>query len=490
MRRPIHFFLFPVWLLVSVSLVLGCSSTVGEADSSHVQTHDHAHGEPGEHASVYPDRITLSWAEDPSSSLSVSWRTDTTVTDPKAQIAPATPAASFYTKARTLPANTHTLDVGRIDRDSVHAPYHYHSVTFDDLHADSTYAYRVGDGTHWSEWFHAQTASDEPEPFSFIYLGDAQNNLRSHWSRAIRAAYSTAPDASFMVHVGDLVANADRNVEWARWHQAGDWIQSTIPTLPVPGNADYSLHKEGWTLPDGSISGDPENGTFLSAHWRPQFALPENGPEGLEERAYVVDHQGLRLVGLDPWAAGLDSTKLTSQTEWLTSVLSNNDARWTAVALHIPIFSTVGDYEGLREAWKPVFDKYQVDLVMQGHNHTYARGQVQNVAEGANMRSPSGTVYVTSVAGAKMLEIKDERWSDYEDIELQRGGENTQLFQVVRVQGDTLKYRSYTVTGERYDAFDLVKRPGEAPNDLINRVPPDMEERTYDNTIPYERPKQ
>jgi hypothetical protein len=37
------------------------------------------------------------------------------------------------------------------------------------------YAYRVGDGTHWSEWFHARTAANEPEPFSYIYFGDAQN---------------------------------------------------------------------------------------------------------------------------------------------------------------------------------------------------------------------------------------------------------------------------------------------------------------------------
>lgn len=476
--RPVPFALL---LAVSAGLVLGCSSSVGEADPPHSQSHSHA--EPGVQASAYPDRITLSWAQDPSSSLSVSWRTDTTVTAPKAQIAPAAPSPSFQTRARTVDATPHPLDVAGVAPDSVHAPYHYHSVTFDSLQADATYAYRVGDGTHWSEWFHAQTASDQPEPFSFLYLGDAQNNLRSHWSRAIRAAYSKAPGAAFMVHVGDLINHADRNVEWSRWHQASDWIRSTMPMLPVPGNREYSQRGPDWNLSDGSVSGNPAEGTFLSAHWRPQFALPQNGPKGLKEQAYVLDHQGLRLIGLDPWAAAVDSTALPRQTEWLQSVLSNTDARWTAVAIHIPIFSTVGDYEGLREAWKPLFDKYQVDLVMQGHNHTYARGQIQNAVEGANTRSPSGTVYVTSVAGAKMIEIKEGRWTDYDDIKLQRGGENTQLFQVVRVERDTMKYRSYTVTGERYDAFDLVKRPGNSPNEMIDRVPAGTPERTFENTI-------
>ena len=49
----------------------------------------------------------------------------------------------------------------------------------------SNLTYRVGDGVNWSEWFHFRTASDRPEPFSFIYFGDAQTDLKSLWSRVI-----------------------------------------------------------------------------------------------------------------------------------------------------------------------------------------------------------------------------------------------------------------------------------------------------------------
>ena len=49
---------------------------------------------------------------------------------------------------------------------------------------------------NWSEWVHARTASDKPEPFSFIYFGDAQNDVKSLWSRVIRGAYSDAPKAA------------------------------------------------------------------------------------------------------------------------------------------------------------------------------------------------------------------------------------------------------------------------------------------------------
>lgn len=463
------------------ALLAGCSSAGQDAS-----VHSHAHDEPGEHATPYPDRVTLTWEQDPSSSLSVSWRTDTTVTDPKAQIAPAKAEPSFYTEARTVEATPQPLDVPGVDPDSVNAPYDYHSVTFEGLEADSAYAYRVGDGTHWSEWFHAETASEEPESFSFLYLGDAQNNLRSHWSRAIRAAYSTAPDADFVIHAGDLINHGDRNVEWGRWHQAGDWIQSMVPNVPVPGNHEYYGGSE-WDRLERLIDSDEPH---LSVHWRPQFALPQNGPEGLEETVYFVDYQGLRLIGLNTMAAKLDSTLLRRQTEWLETTLQETDARWTVVTMHHPLFSSSEGRENpdLRRAWRPLFEEYGVDLVLQGHDHTYARGESRNITQGVNARPSGGPVYVNSVSGAKMYELKGDRWDSYDGIDLERGAENTQLFQVVRVAQDTMAYRSYTVTGERYDAFDLVQQD-DAPNEMIERVPEGRGERTHDNTIPYERPE-
>jgi hypothetical protein len=70
---------------------------------------------------------------------------------------------------------------------------------------------------------------------------------------------------------------------------------------------------------------------------------------------------------------------------------------------------------------------------------------------------------------------------------MERGGENTQLYQVVRVRQDTLKYRSYTATGTPYDAFDLVKQD-DGPSEMIERSPARTEERTHENTLDYTRP--
>lgn len=48
--------------------------------------------------------------------------------------------------------------------------------------------------------------------------------------------------------------------------------------------------------------------------------------------------------------------------------------------------------------------------------------------------------------------------------------ENTQLYQIVRVDGDTLRYEARTAVGDLYDAFLLRKRPGEI-NELAEQGP-------------------
>lgn len=64
--------------------------------------------------------------------------------------------------------------------------------------------------------------------------------------------------------------------------------------------------------------------------------------------------------------------------------------------MHHPVYSTAKNRDNtiLRERFKPIFEKYGVDLVLQGHDHTYARG-------GLGKKRP---VYLLSVAGPKMYE--------------------------------------------------------------------------------------
>lgn len=406
-------------------------------------------------AKPMPDRIVLTWSGDPARSQAVTWRTDTSISKARGQIAVAESGPGFVKKSKDFAATTvlYESDLG---------PAHYHSLVFTELVPATKYVYRVGDGTNWSEWFQFTTASDKPEAFSFIYFGDAQNGVREHWSRVIREAHSDAPKTRFMIHAGDLINNAERDAEWGEWFGAGAWLNAMVPNVPTPGNHEYAR------------MGGKESATRrLSRHWRPQFTLPENGPRGLEETVYRIDFQGTRIISLN------SNEHQQQQVDWLTSALADNPCNWTVVTFHHPVYSTARgrDNPEIRGLWKPVFDKYKVDLVLQGHDHTYARfgqRQSENLPVGANARSPEGgTVYVVSVSGPKMYNLERRP-------EMARAAENTQLYQVISIDGDSLRYEARTATGELYDAFRLQKRPGDI-NQLTDEKPNTPERRAEKN---------
>ncbi|MEY3460319.1 MAG: Alkaline phosphatase precursor [Planctomycetota bacterium] len=399
---------------------------------------------------VRPDRVVLTWSGDPATTQSVTWRTSTAVAAGVAEITIAEPGPNPEKTARRLTAVTEVLQTSA-------STAHCHSVTFTELTPATLYAYRVGDGTQWSEWFQFRTAAAEPLPFSFIYFGDAQNDLRSQWSRVIRGAWREAPKAAFMLHAGDLINRAENDQDWAEWFAAGGWINGMVPSIPAPGNHEQA-------------KGDPD-GPQLSRHWRRSFTLPENGPEKLQESCYTLVYQGLRIIVLN------SNERQPEQAAWLDQVLSENREKWVICCFHHPLFSTGAnrDNRSLRETWKPVLDKHRVDLVLQGHDHTYGRTGLETPSAGVNADTGAGvrdlftgTVYVVSVSGPKMYRLQRHPF-------MKRQAEETQLYQIIHVNGDQLSFEAWTASGQLYDAFTLTKQSN-AINQLEDRIP-DVPER-------------
>ncbi|MEJ5370059.1 MAG: metallophosphoesterase family protein [Bryobacteraceae bacterium] len=368
-----------------------------------------------------PDRIVANWTAEPSTSFSVTWRTDTSVSAAFAEIVESSASPDFEKGARRIPAATenYVTDQG---------PARAHSVTFRDLKPSTAYLYRVGDGKDsWSEWIPFRTASASPEPFTFLYFGDAQNQIRSAWSRVVRLAWQSAPDARLVIHAGDLINNFNRDSQWGEWHEASSWLHRSVPALPVPGNHEYGRGSTGERR--------------VTVNWRPQFTLPLNCVPGIDETCYFIDFQGVRFVALN------SNEKQKEQAEWLDRLLANNPNRWTIVFFHHPIYSGARnrDNRELRELWQPVFDRHGVDLVLNGHDHVYARTRLLR-ADG----KPGGAVYVVSVSGAKMYGLDQRPF-------FARALARTQLFQVIRIDGNVLSFEARTARGDLADSFRIEK---------------------------------
>jgi 3',5'-cyclic AMP phosphodiesterase CpdA len=425
-----------------------------------------------------PDRVILTWQTDPATSQAVTWRTDPTVQAGVAEIAVAEDSAAFagYGKARGQTRTTQVRALTTPLKTDLNEA-HCHSVNFTGLIPDTKYLYRVGDGANWSEWLEFKTAAAGPAPFTFLYFGDAQNDVKAHWSRVIRRAFADAPDARFLVHAGDLINTPNSDAEWGEWFGAGGWLNGMVPSVPTPGNHEWfdsaappprKLTREEEEKAKAAPKRDPAlyRGA-ISRHWRPQFALPENGPPGQEELTYYFDFQGVRIVSLNSNEGRNKSyADKEAQAIWLDGVLADNPNRWTIVTFHHPVFSPAKDRDNpdLRRLWQPVLDKYKVDLVLQGHDHTYARSGLvvgENVPGGGHVRANAGTVYAVSVSGPKMYELSRQDW-------MVSSAEGTQLYQVIRIDGDTLRYEARTATGASHDLFELRKQ-SDGTNELIER---------------------
>ena len=415
---------------------------------------------PWQQASLWPDRIIQNLSAAPASEIAINWRTDSNVASTIAQIAPATADARFDAVAVTVVARTEPvyLNTAVVDGVAMAAPdnfglgvVHYHSVVFDGLQPDTLYAYRVqgADGA-WSEWIHTRTAP-AAGPVKFAYFGDAQNGILSHWSRVVRAAFSKAPDARFFLHAGDLVNRAARDFEWAEWFRAGSIVHSSIPSVVVVGNHEVQAY--GFE--------EQRSERVLSHLWRPQFSLPEDAtlPASLQETVYDIRYnQDIHLFVLNSL-----SRENEAQANWLDRKLAASDARWKFVTFHYPIFSSAGnrDSAGRRDLLLPILQKHSVDLVLQGHDHTYARGAIGQSPERLALGRDAqvDVMFVNSVSGAKMYELKPDGWDSYADygVTLQKAAENTQFYQIITVDGARLTYEAYTADDQLYDYFEMVK---------------------------------
>ena len=413
--------------------------------------HDHSHSVNGHlppkllFPSSEPDRVILNLTENPETSIAVNWRTDTTMQSGFVEWAPATAGPEFREQATKVEAQREALKVKHLDEPEVKA--NYYSATINKLLPGKKYVYRVGSEEYWSEWYQVQMPDASKEKLSFVYFGDAQNDVKSMWSRVIREAYKTIPTVDFMLHAGDLINRHDRDLEWGEWFYAGNYIHATVPSVMTPGNHEYGT------------------GVILSPQWRPQFNLPKNGPKGLEETCFVINYSNLKVISLDAEQIDESPAYLEKQRVWLDSVLTVDPKKWTAITFHYPVFSTKPnrDNENLRKHFKPIFDKHKVDIILQGHDHAYGRGMVTNVPTGKTVKDEFGTVYVVSVSGPKMYDLSDDPW-------MKRKARNTQLFQVISIDNNKMTYEAFSADGELYDAFDLIKSAKKG-NKLVNKIP-------------------
>lgn len=378
-------------------------------------------------ASDKPDHVVLTWSGDPKTTQTIQWRTSTKVSkgavaflkkEDRNTVNPKKPAI--------VAAQTALLETPNVVNDPV---VHRHTATLTGLEPGATYVYAVGDGAEegWSEYREFSTAPEGVEPFSFVYMGDAQNGLE-RWGTLVRNAYLRRPDAAFYIMAGDLVNRGAERDDWDSLFENSQGVYDRRQLVPVLGNHEYQ-------------GGEPE--LYLKL-----FTLLENGPKNIApEKAYSFEYGNALFVILD------SNLEAETQAAWLDEQLAASKATWKFVVYHHPAYASAPnrDNNGVRTVWGALFDKYHVDLALQGHDHAYLRTYPMKGEQ--RVASPAeGTIYIVSVSGMKFYE---QGQNDYAEV----GMTNIALYQTLDIQiaGDRLVYRAYDVDGNLKDSFTIEK---------------------------------
>lgn len=309
-----------------------------------------------------------------------------------------------------------------------------HKAEVSGLEAGTQYTYRVGTGNEgeWSAAASFTTAQADSDSVTFINITDSQGETAADfeiWGQTLNKAFQIFPEAQFIVHNGDFTEDPEDSAAWDYFFgNVESWV-SSIPLMPVTGNHDEVDEK--------------------AAEFTSHFNLPDNGAKGsIAGTSYSFDYGPVHVTVLNT------ESNLKKQTDWLEKDLAGTDKAWKIVAMHRPAYGG-NSYKKVAD-WTEIFDEYQVDLVLQGHNHEYSRsyplldGAI--VPEGENpVGAPRGTVYVvTNASGSKFNEKKEDQF--YHKVHFQN---NKPMFAGITVSGNTLTYEAYDVDGSRLDEFVL-----------------------------------
>jgi 3',5'-cyclic AMP phosphodiesterase CpdA len=120
----------------------------------------------------------------------------------------------------------------------------------------------------------------------------------------------------------------------------------------------------------------------------------------MQGRYYTFRRESVQFFALDT----NDNADWKNQLVWLEKELSQSTAPWKVVFGHHQIYSA-GVY-GLNQPFiktlTPIFQKYGVQLYINGHEHSYER-----------TRSINGTTYLICGAGAGTRPVGRSEWTEY-----------------------------------------------------------------------------
>ncbi|GAA4686265.1 metallophosphoesterase [Pseudonocardia yuanmonensis] len=296
------------------------------------------------------------------------------------------------------------------------------------LTAGTTYHYRfrLPDGSTTPDaTFRTAPAKGDRTPFTFTAFADQGVASDDGGGKGGRTAPPNALTAlvakdapAFHLLAGDIcyaerAGRGERDGSfdpglWTRYFAAIEKSAATTPWMFATGNHDME-----------AVYDDGDSGHGYGGH-AARLDLPRTGPSGCPS-VYAFTHGCVGVVSVDANELSTEIRANTgysrgAQVRWLTDTLAAFRAdpavTFVVVFFHHCAYSTSDSHAsdgGVRSALTPLFDRFSVDLAVQGHNHQYERTDpirdgdaTREAADRATVRpATDGTTYICVGSGGR-----------------------------------------------------------------------------------------
>lgn len=395
--------------------------------------------------------------------------------------------------------------------------YYANKVTITELKENTTYYYQCLVDGKWTSVKKFKTG--DTSNFSFLYVGDPQvgaskgqtptesseaqsadiaaRNDAFSWNKTLTAAISEHSDIDFIVSAGDQINNTGddngQEREYAGFLSAD--VLSNVPVAPTIGNHDskFANYQNHFNVPN--------------AYTEEQNATPAGND-------YYYTYGDVLFIVLNTNNYNCaDHEALIKKAEQAAP-----NAKWKIVTFHHDIYGSGYDHSDsdgivLRTQLTTLLDKYNIDVVLQGHDHTYSRSymltsdgnthtaytkdnvkdEYLNVKDGktddsaalsskqeylnqnlcykivdktqGTINNPEGVLYMeaNSATGSKYYNLI----STQQDYIAERSQTWTPTYSVVNVTSDSFTINTYDVnTGDKIDnSFTITKKAEDKKDD-------------------------
>ena len=276
---------------------------------------------------------------------------------------------------------------------------HLHKYQISGLLPSTKYYYQVADTTSGLVYGTGSftTAPDQnANSVKFLAFGDTRGTPFA-LDGVMKEMLKTDPSfQTFALQAGDWVAS-DAESNWTNeWFNANANTVAFLNNVPIDGvkgnhedSSGYSkFFPKYYPFPYPNIANKATDATYHNNfYWSFDY-----GPVHFS----VVDQYSGYAVG-------------SNQYNWLANDLATTTKPWKILVYHEPAW-TAGTHTNnttTQAVLDPIIKKYKVDLVYSGHNHNYARCQVDNYAQAGSDTIVPQVPYITNGGGGAGLYAVD-----------------------------------------------------------------------------------